>query len=63
MYKNELKGITNNEIEEKISQTRREIFDLQFKQSTQKNTKPHFIKDKKHLLAQLLTTQTKLSKH
>lgn len=50
--------MTNNNIQEKISQTRKEIFELKFKQATKRNIKSHLIKQKRHLLAQLLTMQT-----
>lgn len=55
-----LQEITNNNIQEKISQTRKEIFELKFKKTTEKNIKSHLTKHKKHLLAQLLTMQTEL---
>lgn len=55
--------ITKNNIQEKILQTRKEIFELKFKQTTEKNIKPHLIKHKKHLLAQLLTMQTESYKN
>lgn len=57
-----LREVTSSNIQEKISQTRKEIFELKFKQATEKNIKPHLIKHKKHLLAQLLTMQTELYK-
>lgn len=63
MYNYKLQETTSNNIQEKILQTRKEIFELKFKQATEKSTKSHLIKHKKHLLAQLLTMQTELYKN
>uniref|UniRef100_A0AAU7YRI7 Large ribosomal subunit protein uL29c n=1 Tax=Gracilaria hainanensis TaxID=2871843 RepID=A0AAU7YRI7_9FLOR len=53
-FKN-IKYLTPNEIQEKIIEIKKEIFELKLKQATRQNIKPHLFKHKKHQLAQLLT--------
>ena len=58
---NHLKEMSGTEIHNKILEVKREIFDLKFKQATRQTVKQHLFKHKKHLLAQLLTLESKLS--
>nr|YP_010198656.1 ribosomal protein L29 [Gracilaria pacifica]UAD87072.1 ribosomal protein L29 [Gracilaria pacifica] len=53
-FKN-IKNLTHNEIQEKVIELKKEIFELKLKQATRQNIKPHLFKHKKHQLAQLLT--------
>ena len=57
MKKHNFKEISSTNTEEQIAKARQELFNLQFKQSTQKNIKPHILRETKHLIAQLLTKQ------
>lgn len=55
------KDLSKAEIHNKILEVKKEIFDLKFKQATKQTVKQHLFKHKKHLLAQLLTLESKLS--
>nr|YP_010196408.1 ribosomal protein L29 [Gracilaria cearensis]UAD83805.1 ribosomal protein L29 [Gracilaria cearensis] len=50
-----IKHLTRSEIQKKIIELKKEIFELKIKQATRQNIKPHLFKHKKHQLAQLLT--------
>nr|YP_010197633.1 ribosomal protein L29 [Gracilaria flabelliformis subsp. simplex]UAD86049.1 ribosomal protein L29 [Gracilaria flabelliformis subsp. simplex] len=51
----DIKHLTDSEIQKKIIEIKKEIFDLKLKQTTRQNIKSHLFKHKKHQLAQLLT--------
>nr|YP_009732288.1 50S ribosomal protein L29 [Gracilaria spinulosa]QHS70820.1 50S ribosomal protein L29 [Gracilaria spinulosa] len=51
----DIKHLKNSEIQKKIVELKKEIFELKLKQTTRQNIKPHLFKHKKHQLAQLLT--------
>ena len=57
----ELKKLSDNEINEKIGDTRRELFDLRFKRATRQLTETHRFKKARVQLAQLLTIQSERS--
>nr|YP_009019607.1 50S ribosomal protein L29 [Gracilaria salicornia]AHH24575.1 50S ribosomal protein L29 [Gracilaria salicornia]UAD87653.1 ribosomal protein L29 [Gracilaria salicornia] len=52
---NNIKDLKQNEIQEKIIELKKEIFELKLKQATKQNIKTHLFKHKKHQIAQLLT--------
>ena len=51
------KELSEIEIQEKIDETRRELFDLRFKRATRQLTETHRFKKARVQLAQLLTIQ------
>nr|YP_009257580.1 ribosomal protein L29 [Coeloseira compressa]ANH09663.1 ribosomal protein L29 [Coeloseira compressa] len=51
---NKIRTLTLEDIDKKINEVKKEIFDLKFKQATKQKVKPHLIKHKKHQLTQLL---------
>ncbi len=51
----EFKGLNNKEIIEKISELRKELFDLRFKQATRQLNETHRFSIIKKQIAQLLT--------
>lgn len=54
---NKIKNLSQLELEAKILETKKEIFELQFKQATRQVVKTHLFKTKKRLLSQLLTIE------
>ncbi len=60
--KSDLKEMSDNEIKEKIDDTRRELFDLRFKRATRQLTGTHRFKKARVQLAQLLTIQGERSR-
>jgi len=54
---NEIRKLSQLELEEKIIKTKKEIFELKFKQATRQPIKTHLFKTKKRLLSQLLTIE------
>ena len=58
----ELKKLSDNEINEKIGETRRELFDLRFQRATRQLTETHRFKKARVQLAQLLTIQSERSR-
>nr|QCI04498.1 ribosomal protein L29 [Antithamnion hubbsii] len=59
----ELHSLNLSAIQDKIIELKKEIIFIKIKKITQQNIKPHLLKNKKHLLAQLLTIETiKLNK-
>jgi len=58
LIKKELHDFNLSEIQEKIIDLKKEIIFMKIKKITQQNIKPHLLKNKKHLLAQLLTIET-----
>ena len=55
---NDIIALSNPEISEKIIQTEKDLFNLQFKKATRQSFKPHEIKYTKRRLAQLKTLLT-----
>ncbi|MEB3266808.1 MAG: 50S ribosomal protein L29 [Cyanobacteriota bacterium] len=53
----ETRKLNGDEINEQISATRRELFDLRFQQATRRLEKPHRFKEARIRLAHLLTVQ------
>lgn len=53
----DLKDLTNSEIEEKILVLKKELLYLRIQNTNFSNKAPHLIKSTKHQLAQLLTFQ------
>nr|YP_009510688.1 ribosomal protein L29 [Gracilaria ferox]AXI96361.1 ribosomal protein L29 [Gracilaria ferox]UAD85845.1 ribosomal protein L29 [Gracilaria ferox] len=51
----DIQNLTNSDIQKKIIELKKEIFELKLKQTTRQNIKPHLFKHKKRQLAQLLT--------
>nr|QCI04128.1 ribosomal protein L29 [Antithamnionella ternifolia] len=59
----ELKNTEIITLQQKIIELKKEIILMRIKKNTQQNIKTHLIKDKQHLLAQMLTVETlKLNK-
>ncbi len=54
----DLSQLSDTEINEKISETRRELFDLRFQRATRQLTETHRFKKARVQLAQLLTIQS-----
>ncbi len=54
----DLSQLSDTEINEKISDTRRELFDLRFQRATRQLTETHRFKKARVQLAQLLTIQS-----
>ena len=54
----EIKKLTNLELNEKIIEIQTELFDLRFKQATQKSVKSHLFKIYRRMLAQTLTIKS-----
>nr|YP_010986143.1 ribosomal protein L29 [Polyopes affinis]WOL37061.1 ribosomal protein L29 [Polyopes affinis] len=50
----ELKELSHEDIEKRITELKKDLFDIRFKQATKQSIKPHIFKHKKHELAQLL---------
>lgn len=53
----EVKRLTLEEIDQKIDNIKKEIFNLKFQQATKQKIKTHLIKHKKHQLSQLLMVE------
>ncbi len=58
----DLSKLSDNEIKEKIDDTRRELFDLRFQLATRQLTETHRFKKARVQLAQLLTIQGERSR-
>ena len=58
----DLSQLSDTEINEKISETRRELFDLRFQRATRQLTETHRFKKARVQLAQLLTIQSERSR-
>ncbi len=58
----DLSKLSDNEIIEKINDTRRELFDLRFQRATRQLTETHLFKKARVQLAQLLTIQGERSR-
>ena len=53
---NKFRDLDNNQMQEKIKELRKELFDLRFKQATRQLNETHKFKLIKKQIAQLLTT-------
>ena len=53
----EVRKLTDGDLSERISATRRELFDLRFQQATRRLENPHRFKEARIKLAHLLTVQ------
>jgi len=53
----EVRKLTDGDISERISATRRELFDLRFQQATRRLENPHRFKEARVKLAHLMTVQ------
>ena len=58
----DLNKLSDNDIDEKISETRRELFDLRFQRATRQLTETHRFKKARVQLAQLLTIKGERSR-
>nr|QCI07470.1 ribosomal protein L29 [Leiomenia cribrosa] len=58
----EIENLNYKEIDEKIIEVKKEIFNLKLKKATRQSVKTHLFKQKKHQLAQLFTKKQQLSK-
>ena len=54
---NEIKALSQKEIENKIHDVKKELFELVFQQATRQPIKTHLLKKNKRFLAQLLTIE------
>nr|YP_010728706.1 ribosomal protein L29 [Phymatolithon calcareum]WEA76864.1 ribosomal protein L29 [Phymatolithon calcareum] len=54
---NEIRNLSQSELDEKIIEIKKDIFELKFKQATRQPIKTHLFKTKKRLLSQLLTIE------
>lgn len=57
----EMQKLSSAEINKKIIETKRKIFDLKFQQATGQTVKPHLFKAYKRLVAQLLTVKNQIN--
>ena len=53
-----LKELDNNQIEEEIIKSKKELFNLRLQRATRQSFKSHEFKHLKHKVAQLLTLET-----
>jgi large subunit ribosomal protein L29 len=53
----EVRKLTDSELSERITATRRELFDLRFQQATRRLEQPHRFKEARIKLAHLLSVQ------
>jgi large subunit ribosomal protein L29 len=53
----EVRKLTDSELSERITATRRELFDLRFQQATRRLEHPHRFKEARIKLAHLLSVQ------
>ena len=53
----EVRKLTDSELSERITATRRELFDLRFQQATRRLENPHRFKEARIKLAHLLSVQ------
>ena len=58
----EFKNLNDSQIQEKINELRKELFDLRFKQATRQLSETHKFKTLKKNIAQLLTLSNSQSK-
>lgn len=50
-----IQNLNPDQLEDKIIQLKKDLFDLQIKKATKQSIKTHLFKHKKHELAQILT--------
>jgi large subunit ribosomal protein L29 len=53
----EIKDLSDQEISDRIAETKKELFQLRFQKATRQLEKPHQFKHLKHRLAQLMTLE------
>ncbi|MGB8701498.1 MAG: 50S ribosomal protein L29 [Thermosynechococcaceae cyanobacterium] len=53
----ELRTLSSEEIETRIDELKRELFNLRFQSATRQTVQPHQFKHVRHTLAQLMTLQ------
>ncbi len=53
----EVRNLSDQELEEQILATKRELFNLRFQKGTRRLEKPHQFKHNRHRLAQLMTVE------
>ena len=58
----EVRKLTDADINEQIAEVRRELFDLRFQQATRQLTKTHRFKEARIELAQLMTVRNERSR-
>ncbi|MGK7891261.1 MAG: 50S ribosomal protein L29 [Leptolyngbyaceae cyanobacterium] len=51
------RALSDEELQEAITETKKELFDLRFQKATRQLEKTHEFKHKKHRLAQLMTVE------
>ena len=56
----QIKTLSNTEIQKKILEVQQNLFDLKFKHMTKKSIKTHLLKKHRRMLAQLLTIEMQL---
>ncbi|CCP38127.1 50S ribosomal protein L29 (plastid) [Chondrus crispus] len=56
---NNIQDLTNEKIEARIIEIKKDLLQLKIKKATRQSFKPHIFKHKRHELAQLLTIETK----
>ena len=56
----QIKKLQKIELNDKILEAQKTLFDLRFKQATKKSVKTHLLKKYKRMLAQLLTIEKNL---
>lgn len=57
----QIKQLKHLELDKKILEVRKELFNLRFKQATKQSIKTHLFRSYKRMLAQLLTIETQLN--
>lgn len=53
----EVRGLSDQELEEQIVETKKQLFELRFQKGTRRLEKPHQFKHFRHRLAQLMTIE------
>ncbi|MBE9177488.1 50S ribosomal protein L29 [Oculatella sp. LEGE 06141] len=53
----DIRGLSDQEIEEQIIATKKQLFELRFQKATRQENKPHQFKHARHRLAQLMTLE------
>lgn len=57
----QLEKLTDTEINDTVLKLKKELFDLRLQKATRQELKPHLFKQKKKLIAKLLTIKSKKS--
>jgi large subunit ribosomal protein L29 len=53
----ELRALSSDDVETRIEELKRQLFDLRFQKATRQTVQPHQFKHARHTLAQLKTLQ------